>query len=331
MKKVLLSVVSLTLIMGLTFKVNAQNSKSKDNSEEIIIRKKNGKDRKLTIEMNGNEVLINGKPISEFKDDGVSIKTYRNKEGNAFFDHNTFMYTPRAGGGKNFNFWNDSNLNERRTFLGVTTEKTDDGVKITEVVEGSAAAKAGLKEGDLIRAIGDKKISEPDDIVNAIRNHKPKDEVKISYQRNGKAEDANAILTESKNLMSTFSFNNNGAGDHFQNFEPFAHSFLNAPDGSLRRLFTGNHKLGVRIEDVDEVNGAKITNVEENSAAEKAGLKVDDIITGIDGQKVKDVNEVRAKLMEVKDKAAYSVKATRNGSEMTFNVKIPKAKNQANL
>ena len=330
MKKILLSLCGFTLLLGSAFTANAQNGKSNENNEEIIIRKKGGKDKKLTVEMNGNDILINGKPLSEFHEDGVTVKTYRNKSGNSSFEGNNFLFTPGAGG-KNFNFWNDSSFGGGKTFLGITTEKVADGVKITEVVEGSAAGKAGLKEGDLITTIGDKKINEPGDVVTAIHSYKPKDEVKIQYQRNGKAGETKATLSESKGFMKTFTFNNDGSGEYFHDSQPFISSIPRSPNGSFKMLFTGNHKLGVRIEDIDEGDGVKITNVEESSAAEKAGLKKDDIIIEVDGKKVKDVNDVRSKLMDVKEKSSYTVKATRNGSAMTFDIKIPKRKNNADL
>ena len=53
--------------------------------------------------------------------------------------------------------------------LGVTTEKADKGVEIQDITKESAAAKAGLKEGDIITKIDDKKIEDPDDLSEAIK------------------------------------------------------------------------------------------------------------------------------------------------------------------
>jgi serine protease Do/serine protease DegQ len=61
--------------------------------------------------------------------------------------------------------------------------------------------------------------------------------------------------------------------------------------------------LGVRIQTIDAEmakalesnveNGALITNIEPNSAAEKAGLEVGDIIVGVNDKKVTDASELR--------------------------------------
>lgn len=62
--------------------------------------------------------------------------------------------------------------------------------------------------------------------------------------------------------------------------------------------------------------GAKITQVSRNTAASKAGLKVDDIVVGVDGKRVYDYNElqkaIRAK--ESGDKSTWEVR--RNGETL---------------
>ena len=97
------------------------------------------------------------------------------------------------------------------------------------------------------------------------------------------------------------------------------------------KAFGGGPKLGARIEDADDDAGAKITKVEEGSAAEKAGLKANDVITEVNGKKVKNVQDVRHELMEVKDKTTYTIKAKRGGSEMSFEIKVPKKVNKADI
>ena len=330
MKKVLFNLCSVTFIIIGPLISYGQSSKSEKNNQEIIILKKGVKDQKLTIEMKGKDILINGKPASEFKEEGVSVKTFHTRDRNDFLEGHGFSLSPRAGIGNNFSYWNDGSEGGNKAFLGISTEKTDNGVKITNVMDASPAEKAGLKEGDVITMIGNKKILEAQDVVNEVRSHKPKDEVKIKYVRNEEAGETKAILNESKGFMKSFSFSNSGNGEHFFNLQPNATS-INRTPGILNMFWSGNHKLGVRIEDLDAGSGVKITHVEIGSAAENAGLKKDDIITEVDGKKVKDVNEVRAGLMSVKDRSSYTVKATRNGTEAIYEIKIPKQKNNADL
>ena len=95
--------------------------------------------------------------------------------------------------------------------------------------------------------------------------------------------------------------------------------------------FPRQKKLGLRIQDTEEGNGVKVLDVEDSSASSTAGLKKDDIITEIGGVKVTNTDEVRDQLMENSEKSSYNIKARRNGTEMSFEIKIPKKLKTANL
>ena len=65
--------------------------------------------------------------------------------------------------------------NSNKAFLGVLTAKVDKGVVIKNIIDESGAQKAGLKEDDIITKFGDKEISSPDDLRNAVQSYKPGD------------------------------------------------------------------------------------------------------------------------------------------------------------
>jgi serine protease Do len=71
-------------------------------------------------------------------------------------------------------------------FFGVPDGK---GVLVTSVVEDSPAAKAGLAAGDVIVAIGDKKIVDSGDLVDALRDQPDGQMVTVQAFRKGKAQD----------------------------------------------------------------------------------------------------------------------------------------------
>ncbi len=66
----------------------------------------------------------------------------------------------------------------------------------------------------------------------------------------------------------------------------------------------------------------KITNVESDSAAEKAGLKADDIFISIDGWKIETIDDLRISLFDKKEGDTIKVKVLRFGRELEFNVTI---------
>ena len=107
MKKILFT-LTVMFLMASSMQVKAQDEKQKERdeiqlkldkkirdlndkkqSEEIIIRKKGDKDIKINIEINGDKVNINGKPLSDFKDDNITINK---RELNEYFPIGTLQY-----------------------------------------------------------------------------------------------------------------------------------------------------------------------------------------------------------------------------------------------
>ncbi|MCB0642994.1 MAG: PDZ domain-containing protein [Phaeodactylibacter sp.] len=72
--------------------------------------------------------------------------------------------------------------------------ESDAGVKIMEVVEGSAAEAAGLQDEDVITAIDGKVVSRASDLTGQLSNYAPGDVVTLSYLRAGVAATTTATL-----------------------------------------------------------------------------------------------------------------------------------------
>jgi putative serine protease PepD len=69
-----------------------------------------------------------------------------------------------------------------------------DGAKISQVNNGSAAANAGLKSGDVITKIDDHLITSSDSLVAIIRSYRPGDKVTVTYQRGGSTHTVRVTL-----------------------------------------------------------------------------------------------------------------------------------------
>jgi aminopeptidase YwaD len=72
------------------------------------------------------------------------------------------------------------------------------GVRFADVKEGSPAALAGLKAGDILIQFGDKEIANLYDFTYALRAQKPGDEVLVQVLRDNKTITAKVMLTERK-------------------------------------------------------------------------------------------------------------------------------------
>ena len=326
-------------------------------------------DVNMTVVVDGNKVTINGKEVDE-NDPRLQIEGKGNKriilkkldkqpriivEGRPLNSLDLGKGLPLDGdiiinenGEDNFDIIVPNEPKTNQAFLGVVTEQTEQGAKINQVSEESPAAKAGLKEGDIITKVNDIKIDGPASLYDAIGKSKPEDKVTISYIRSGKTNTLVASLAKNKNTMQYYNFSSpeGQGGPSFditpkQYFDPNTRklqpgqrgfSFIpNFPgmEGMTIPGFEKKPKLGISIEDLEEGKGVKIKAIQEGSPADKAGLKVGDIITSIDKDEVKEVNDIKGQYFE----AGQSIKVVifRDKASKTIEVKIPKKINSADL
>ncbi len=96
-----------------------------------------------------------------------------------------------------FNFKADK-PNDNKASMGVMIEDTDNGVIITDLVDGSAAAAAGLRRGDVLLKINDKYIFTSNGLIDALHPYNPNEKVKVKYIREGKEKSVDAVLKARK-------------------------------------------------------------------------------------------------------------------------------------
>jgi S1-C subfamily serine protease len=82
--------------------------------------------------------------------------------------------------------------------LGVSSRSVTDGTRfgayLVQVTPNGPAAKAGLKEGDVIKLMDSTLIGSSEDLSVAISKHKPNEVVTIRYDRGGKEQDVKVTL-----------------------------------------------------------------------------------------------------------------------------------------
>ena len=361
MKKFLFAAI-LTLFAGLPLLVKAQDviekkeklekvekdeKPEKKETQEIIIRNKGDKDMKLKLEINGEDITVNGKPLAEFIDKNISINKRKMviREGDKMMQ---FDFGEGPGGfdfGKdfNYNFNRDDAEDENRNkaFLGVTTEAASGGVKVVEVLKGSAAEKAGIKKDDIITRIGNEKITSPEGLADVIAFKKPGDEVKVTYKRDGKEVTSKVILSNKKQPINrSYSFPAPHPQVHgnrmpqlppLPNMEGYNEDLLELEQNAMETAFPRQKKIGLKLQDTEEGGNVKVINVEDSSSAAIAGLKKDDLITEINGNKIDNTDDAREELVPDEDRKSYKIKVKRSGTEMLFDVKIPRKLKTANF
>lgn len=305
----------------------------------IVIHPKQHIDTKITIEINGDDVKVNGKPLADYKDGNLTITRrkdirgydsdmiLRNKKHLAEkieLDNNQpedLVLSDDMAPRSRFRIVPDGmsyggNINSNRPLLGVVTEKMESvkGAAIKTVSDESAADKAGLKTGDIITGINDIKIANPEDLIKAIGKSNPGDKVTITYIRNKKEETTSAELG-TKREAQAFSFGGPGMN----------YNFDRAPFPDFKSFeWMGKPRLGVKAQEMEDGKGIKVLEVDDESPAEKAGLKEGDIITVFDGVEVNTVEKLKELAKPALDKKGFTIKITRDGTSQELNVKIPK-------
>ena len=79
-------------------------------------------------------------------------------------------------------------------WLGVGIEAGESGVRITEIIDGTPAERAGLARGDEILALGEIRVRTPRQLVAAVARHDVGDEVELSIARGGATIELPAVL-----------------------------------------------------------------------------------------------------------------------------------------
>jgi serine protease Do len=158
--------------------------------------------------------------------------------------------------------------------FGVTETE---GALVAEVMEDSPASKAKLERGDIITGYNGKPVRGPAQLRQFVAETAPGTQVALAILRDKKTEHVNIVIGEVPKELSKLS-----RGDR---------------DSSRSR---GDHALaGVTVENLSGQQGpfgrskvragVVVTEIEPESPAERAGLRVGDIIREINRKPVKDV------------------------------------------
>jgi photosystem II stability/assembly factor-like uncharacterized protein len=172
-------------------------------------------------------------------------------------------------------------------FLGLRIENTPQGLKIADVLKGSPAEKAKLTKGDLLVALGKTNLKKTDDFLVSVQPLGPGDKVQVTFQRADKKETIEITL-----------------GDR--------------PAPKQKGPRRGS--LGIQVEDSED--GVVLTDVVEKGPAEKAGLKVGDVLLTIDGAKIEKMEMLLKTLSERKLGARVKLTYQRGGEKKEIEVPL---------
>ncbi|PLY43694.1 serine endoprotease DegQ [Lelliottia sp. F153] len=145
------------------------------------------------------------------------------------------------------------------------------GAFVSEVLANSGSAKAGVKSGDVIVSLNGKPLSSFAELRSRIATTEPGTKVKLGLLRDGKPLDVEVTLDKSTSASAS--------------------AELIAPALQGAALSDGQLKDGTK--------GITIESVEKSSPAAQAGLHQDDVIIGVNRNRVQSIAEMR-KVLESK-------------------------------
>lgn len=195
------------------------------------------------------------------------------------------------------------------------------GVLVADVVEGSAAEQAGIERGDVILSVDGHDVDDQDELMRRISALESGDEIEIEIHRDGRKRKLDVTLGEAPERERM--------GHAPRVFEWRGE----APDGDGENMFflrSARPQLGLRLEELGEQlgeyfgsdSGLLVLEVFEDSAAEKAGIQVGDVIRSVDGEQLDEVQQLLDILGEREDgdELAITVLRDRKSTELTATV-----------
>jgi len=175
-----------------------------------------------------------------------------------------------------------------------------EGALVSDVTPGGAAARAGLKRGDVILSYQGRPVVDTNTFRNEIAATRPGSTVTLQVLREGKSSEVKATLEEmaaTKEAAARSEGNRgSGSGKFGMVIEPLT------------------PQLADRLELDREVEGVVITDVDPSGAAASAGLREGDVIQQVNGRTVRSTEQVRAGLDAAADKPVVLLVARAGGS-----------------
>jgi serine protease Do len=200
--------------------------------------------------------------------------------------------------------------------------KDDHGVEVKRVEENSPAAKAGVKENDVILEVNGKSVENIDQFIRSIAEGQPGAKVDLTIWRNNARQTLSATL-DSRPYNPFFGFAGPDAPMPPTLPMPpgFGDPFSALPGNTPRVGFEGEPLTPQLAEYFGVRQGVLVRTVDAKTPAEKAGLKAGDVVIKVNGTPVTSPREISGLVRMSRGKTTFSV--VRNKKEMTLDVEVP--------
>lgn len=219
----------------------------------------------------------------------------------------------------------------------ITAERAKDlklpavrGVVVEQVEADSPAAKAGLKQNDVILRYDGQTVEGTVQFRRLVRETPPGRTVNLEISRDGNSQTLSVQITDRnayyekrmRGAMPEFGKSFSFQVPDFEMHGPEMFMWMNG----------GGPALGIEAEDLSGQLGAYfgapndagvlVRSVRSGTAAARGGLKAGDVIVKVDGTAVKSVSDLREHLREKRDAKSVTLGVLRKGSELNLTVEL---------
>jgi C-terminal processing protease CtpA/Prc len=208
------------------------------------------------------------------------------------------------------------------------------GVLLERIVPDSPAAKAGLKDNDVITEINGQRVEGEAQFRRMIHEIPAGRSAQFTVWRDGRAQTIGVTLGKSEDR-----------GNMWLKTAPRAFSIelprveipdmpdMPGMDWSGGVLAGARPRLGIDAEDLSgqfgayfgapDGEGVLVRTVNAGSPAEKAGVKSGDVITSLNGERIRSLGDLRERLAGKREEKTVKLGVLRNKSEVSITVELP--------
>lgn len=236
----------------------------------------------------------------------------------------------------------DAQTLSRSSRIGVSVSEIEDakdqktvkaGVVVDTVTPGGAADNAGIKAGDAITDFDGEKVRSVRQFSRLVQETPPGRTVAVSLSRAGQRVAVN-VTAERAEWTDDFAMRlldlPRARRPAVPPVPPAPPTPALAPFGDGFRVLTTGHRLGVRLESLDDQlaqffgvkDGVLVRSVDKDSAGQQAGLKAGDVITSVNGRQVYEVTDVTRALARTSDTGELTIEIVRDRKPQTLKGKL---------
>jgi serine protease Do len=219
------------------------------------------------------------------------------------------------------------------------------GVGVTQVLKGSPAERAGLRERDVIVRFDGEAVTSVRKLNRLIAESSPDHTARVTILRGGSEQEVSATLASRERMAPAVAGQLFGGID-LAEAQRFGEEWAKNSEewkrkdgemgrkleelerdgsgvfvlGSSRRIGVATTTLGKQLADYFGVShGVLVNSVESGSPADKAGLKAGDVVTEVDGKQVEDASDL-VRALGAKEEGDVTLSVVRDKQRRTVRV-----------